>query len=356
MNEKTKPNKEPYAWIKKWTPVWDIIDPDTYGEEEMPVLQEPILPTMDKKVIIEAAVTGWQPTRWWRERGVPDLPPGSRGGDTCIQEQVDAIVECINAGASCIHMHPRHPDHGKPKLHDVDLTAAICDRAFDQLDFITTNHSFVWDFRKSIVCDYITGAREYLEKGKGNKYIQGTLIATLPIYAEENEIHTDESNVEGVKFLEANGVKPIFSTEPFYFSQLKRTVFDTGTAKLKPYIIALQMGKHRDDLQFADPWSYMNVITSMGLVRSVMPEEDLFLGIHPGGRNWLPTANVALLYGAQYIRVGIEDQFFLWPHKNDIPKTVSKTIEMIVDLCKVLGREVATVDEARKIMGIKRSS
>jgi uncharacterized protein (DUF849 family) len=54
--------------------------------------------------------------------------------------------------------------------------------------------------------------------------------------------------------------------------------------------------------------------------------------------------------------VGIEDIFFLYPHKNDIPTKTSQTVKMIVDLCKVLGREVATVDEARQILGIKRTS
>jgi uncharacterized protein (DUF849 family) len=346
----------PYEWIKKWEALPGIIDPDSYGEVEMPILKEPIIPTMDKKIIIEAAVTGWQPTRWWRERRVQDLPPGSRGGDTCIDEQVNAIVECVNAGSACIHMHPRHPDDGLPRLHDVELFAEITDRAFEQADFITTSHSFVWDFRKSIVVDYVSGAQHYLERGQGNRYVQSSLIATIPCYTEEHIVITDESIVEGVKFFEENDIKPLFSVEPFYFSQLQRTVFDTCVAKSKPYFIALQLGKHRDDLQFADPWSYMNVITSMSLVRSVMPEEDLFLGLHPGGRNWLPTTVVGLLFGAQYVRVGIEDLFFLWPHKNDISKTVSQTVEMIATLCKVLGREVATVEEAREIMGIKRTS
>ena len=98
------------------------------------------------------------------------------------------------------------------------------------------------------------------------------------------------------------------------------------------------------------------MINNMGLVRSAIPDEEMTLGIHPGGRNWLPVTVTALLNGAQYVRLGIEDIFFLWPHKNDIPKTVTQTVEMIRDLCAILGREVATVDEAREIMGIKRTS
>lgn len=347
---------EPYEWIKKWDPMWDILDPDSYGEEEMPVLREMMIPTMNKKVVIEAAVTGWQPTRWWRERGVNHLPPGANGGDTCIQEQVDAITECVEAGAACIHMHPRHPMDGKPRVHNVDLTAEITDRAMEKVDFITTSHSFTWDFRKSIVLDFITGAQEFLDKGKGNRYVQTTLVPTLPCYTEEHFVITDQCIVDGVKFLEANSIKPLFSIEPYYFSQFYRMVLESGVAKTKPYVIALQLGKHRDDLQFQDPWSYMNAITSMGLVRSIIPDKDMFLGLHPAGRNWLPVSVVGLLYGAEYVRVGVEDLFFLWPHRNDIPQTVSQTVKMIKDLCQILGREVATVDEARQIMGVVRNS
>jgi hypothetical protein len=44
------------------------------------------------------------------------------------------------------------------------------------------------------------------------------------------------------------------------------------------------------------------------------PWEDTFLGIAPAGRNWLTMATMALLGGAEMIRVGIEDQFYLYPH------------------------------------------
>jgi len=353
---KKKKDEGPYEWIRKWGIGDDLISDEKYGEEEMPVLKERKILTLDKKVIIEAAITGWQPVRWWRERGVTNLPPGSNGGKTCIAEQVDAIVECVQAGAACIHMHPRHPKDGKARLHDAELTAEIIDRAYEQVDFIPMNHSFTQDFRKSIVWDFISGAREALKLGKGNRYVQTSLIVTLPTYTEKHGIVTDEAAAEAVRFYEANQIKPHFSCEPFYFSQLYRNLIESGVARMKPYLIALQLGKHRDDLQFADPWSYLNVISFMGLVRSCIPEKDLVLGLHPGGRNWLPSTIVGLLNGADYVRLGIEDIFFLRPHQDEIPKKVSTTVTMIRDFCEIIGRKAATATEARKIMNIKRTS
>jgi uncharacterized protein (DUF849 family) len=357
MSNSSNDLKNPYEWIKSWGTGDELISDESYGEEEMSGIKDPKMPTMDKKVIIEAAITGWQPIHWWRDRGVETLPPGSQPGPTCIPEQVAAIKECVDAGAACIHMHPRHPEDGKARLHDTRLTAEIIDRAYEEVeDFIPTGHSFTQDFRKSIVWDFITPTREFLELGKGNRYVQTSLAISLPTFTERHGITTNEALVEAVEFFEANDIRPNFSVEPFYFSEMKRLLFDTGIAKTRPYLIELQFGKHRDDLQFVDPWSFINVITSMEMVRDSLPEEELFLGLHPGGRNWLPTTVVGFVNGAQLVRVGIEDLFWLWPHRDDIPQSVSHTVQMIVDLCKVLGREVATVAEARQIMNVHRTS
>jgi len=341
---------EPYGWIKDWEPVWDIIHPDT------PLPEEPIIPTMDKKVVIEAAVTGWMLPQLWWDRGVPHLPPGSHGGDTCIDEQVDAIVECVRAGASCIHLHPRHPSDGHARLHDVELFAEIVDRALEQEDFITTSHAFTWDFRKAAAVDFITGAAEFLERGTGNRYLQACLMPMVPTYTENHYLITDKAMVEGTRFLEEKGIRILFSLQAQYLSQWKRALLDTGVARSKPHMISLMLGKHSMDMQFDDPWSYLNVINSMSLVNSAIPDEEVFIGLQPGGRNWLPVTVMALLYGAQYVRVGIEDIYWVWPHKDEIFQTVTQSTKMIADLCGILGREVATVDEARKIMAIKRTS
>ena len=74
----------PYDWIKSWGAMWEDI-PEDYGEEEMPVLKEPVIPTMNKKVIIEAAITGWQPVHWWRDRGVQDVFVMGLATDYCVK-------------------------------------------------------------------------------------------------------------------------------------------------------------------------------------------------------------------------------------------------------------------------------
>ena len=88
------------------------------------------------------------------------------------------------------------------------------------------------------------------------------------------------------------------------------------------------------------------------MFREAFPE-DTFIALHSAGRNWLPAATIGILYGVELVRVGIEDQFWLYPHRNDIAQHASDTVKIVVDIATALGREIATVDEARERIGIE---
>lgn len=68
------------------------------------------------------------------------------------------------------------------------------------------------------------------------------------------------------------------------------------------------------------------------------------------GRHELPLANMAILMGG-HVRVGFEDNIYY--KKGELAKSNAQLVERIVRLAKELGREVATPEEARKILGIK---
>ena len=44
----------------------------------------------------------------------------------------------------------------------------------------------------------------------------------------------------------------------------------------------------------------------------------------------------------------------MYPHKDELVKNCADMVKKIATIAKELGRELATPDEARKILGIKR--
>ena len=62
---------------------------------------------------------------------------------------------------------------------------------------------------------------------------------------------------------------------------------------------------------------------------------------------------MALLFGVELVRVGIEDIFYLYPHRDDISQKASDSTELVARLIRALGREIATPEEARQRLGVK---
>ncbi len=60
---------------------------------------------------------------------------------------------------------------------------------------------------------------------------------------------------------------------------------------------------HREDRSFADPMSHLSLISSIELVRKFMP--DCTIGLHAGGRNWLPMTVMGIMLGVGLVRIGV---------------------------------------------------
>lgn len=309
--------------------------------EHFPIEREPKIPTMDKPVIIESACPGWQ------EGGsrYPAVP-------CTIEEQVREIVDSIRAGAVAIHVHPRDPKTCVAQVNP-KLLQRVLDPVFDEVgDVVTLSHTWA----ATAEADYITETQELLELGKGNKYCQGSVVLPVGFRSATGAYHTNRTVIEGIKWLEAHDVKPVYQLYDTYTVwHLYQHVFRKGISKWKPYILNLHLGKHHSYAIHKDPWSYMQLITNYGMVKETVP--DSIMGVFPGGRNWLPTLVLGLIMGAQIVRVGVEDCYWIYPHRDEIIKKNSDMVELAVDLAKKLGREVVTdPNMAREILGLKLTS
>ena len=307
-----------------------------------PIESEELILTMDKPLIIESACPGWQVGG----KRFPAVP-------CSIEEQSQEIIDSIKEGAVAIHVHPRDPRDGAAKI-DSHLLKKVLDPVFEEVgDCVTLPHTW----KPAEEADYITDTKELLELGQGNKYCQGSVILPQNYTSSTGAFHSQRCINEGIKWLEANHVKPIFLLYDTYtIFNLKQHIFDKGLSKDKPYVVNLNLGKHHSHAIHKDPWSYLNLITNFNMVKATIKEECV-IGVYPGGRNWLPILVLGLLMGAQLFRVGIEDCYWVYPHKDEIIKKNSDMIKLVVDIAKLLGRRVVTdPKEAREILGIKLTS
>ena len=62
----------------------------------------------------------------------------------------------------------------------------------------------------------------------------------------------------------------------------------------------------------------------------------------------------AIARGVDYVRVGIEDFYWMYPHRDEV---IQHNIDCVrkVAICEVLGHETATPEQARDILGITRT-
>lgn len=319
------------------------------------VLHEPRIPTMGKKLIIEASTPGHYPGLLWERVGLKNMPP------TSIEEQVAAIIACVKAGAAAIHTHPRDPSAPRRyqarvgKGRAASVLAEILDGVYRNVDVVPLNHA--WHPKNWVDladADFIEPTKEMLDLGKGNKYIQGNIVPTWVNPRSRSGLLSSwfsaDALKQGIPYLEKNNVKPLIALHADHFVWFKENILDAGILKTRPHF-NIQEGKHGVNRSFADPSSHLNLIATIEAVRKSVP--DCTIGIHAGGRNWLPMTVLAIMLGVDLVRVGIEDQFWAYPHKDEFIKSAVESVERVAAIAKALGRDLATADEARKILGIK---
>lgn len=237
-----------------------------------------------------------------------------------------------------------------------EILAEVLDRAFDKVgDFITANEGYTWDHDKSPYIDYITPAKELIELCKGNKYLQASTIAGWGMFHYGDSEHGGQPFLDGMKWLEEHAVKPFYIMHMSYFMRIKRNLFDSGVSKWKPYVINIHAGKQEDEQIHQDPWGQLETIKDIYMIRETFGK-DATIGVFAGGRNWLPITIQGIMQGCDIVRTGIEDQYWLWPHRDEISTRASQTTEMVAAIAKNLGRELATPAEAREILGMKLTS
>jgi len=153
--------------------------------------------------------------------------------------------------------------------------------------------------------------------------------------------------VKTVQYLQEKKIKPEFMNHNWEGIQnVNEWLIKPGILD-KPYLMSMGPGMHNAADTYPDPWGMMYVLSMI----KMMPKGSV-ISLSAGGRNWLSLSVFAMLLGVDNIRVGMEDHLWMYPHKEEIIKSSADETRKIATIARDLGRDVATPQQARKVMGI----
>ena len=293
------------------------------------------------KLIIEARVNEYM----MREQGNSNVPY------TPAEIAADAVA-CRNAGASILHFHARKPN-GEPE-HGADSYADTVRRIRQSSDILvhpTLGYATLDKPAEERLAHILEMAKDPAT---------GPHIAPL----DTGSVNVDRYNAQARRFETTNMIYKNSTETLMYFAENIRK------AKLKPYAVSWTVGFTRYVSAFMD----MGLIDEPALLCFCLTD-NTFLGGHPGtlkglqahldflpegkrvewtvvnfGGNLFALAGTIISIGG-HISIGLGDYTY-----NELGQpTNAEIVKRVAEIAREVGREVATPDEARQILGMARA-
>lgn len=268
-----------------------------------------------EKLIITAALTGAEVTRAQQ----PNLP-------LTPDEIAEEAFACYQAGASIVHIHARD-EEGNP-TQEIEVYRQIKEKIAAKCNII---------FQPST-----GGAVWHTPEQRLQPVELAPEMATLSCgtcnFGPDVFMNSEEYIEKFAKRMQEVGLKP--EIEVF-----ERGMIENAKALVKKGLVKAPL---HVDFVLGVPGACPGTPEDLMFMVNQLPEGWTWTvaGI---GRSELPLAVMAIILGG-HVRVGFEDNVYY--SKGQLATSNAQLVERIVRIAKEMGREVATPDEARKILGI----
>ena len=312
-----------------------------------------ILPENMAPLIITAAPYG------------PEWIPGDADIPVTWDEQVQAAVDCYNAGATMLHVHVRDPatGHGSldfeqfnyfigrlkqavPKMilqvgGSISFAPKSADAKAKWLDYDTRHMLTELDPRPECVT-IATGTTQWdIMSWMSADDIKGTHLENNPkVQAAWAGMWVDAGPafyLEHLKRLRKNRIQPYFVPAHVHQLEIIERLIRAGVY-MGPMNLAI--AGYGGGTLGRNPYHWMDVLRQV--------PQGAVATFWTSMRGLIPISAMAIVLG-QHVRVGNEDN--LWgPDKKR--RTTVQQIEGAARICEEFGRKVATAEEARQIMKI----
>ncbi|MTV12333.1 3-keto-5-aminohexanoate cleavage protein [Bradyrhizobium elkanii] len=295
----------------------------------------------------------------------PEWIPGDADIPVTWDEQVQAAVDCYNAGATMLHVHVRDPatGHGSidfdqfnyfigrlkqavPKMilqvgGSISFAPKSADAKAKWLDYDTRHMLTELDPKPECVT-IATGTTQWdIMSWMSADDIKGTHLENNPkVQAAWAGMWVDAGPafyLEHLKRLRKNRIQPYFVPAHVHQLELIERLIRAGVY-MGPMNLAI--AGYGGGTLGRNPYHWMEFLRQVPQGASATFWTSM--------RGLIPISTMAIVLG-QHVRVGNEDN--LWgPDKKR--RTTVQQIEGAVRICKEFGRKVATAEEARQIMKI----
>ncbi len=270
-------------------------------------------------LVITAAITGAETSR----KDQPNLP-------VTPQEQANAARECYDAGARVIHLHVREDDESpSQRLERFAESIEEIRKAVPGIIIqISTGGAVGEDFNKRIAPLQL-------------KPDMGTLNAGTLNFGDDIFINHPQDMIRIAEaFKQYHVVPEIEVYESGMIDVIARMVkkgYITHTPLHVQFVLGVAGGMS------GKPRNVMYMIDH--LMEEIPSATWAVAGI---GRWHIPVSMVAMITGG-HIRVGFEDNIYY--HKNVVAQSNAQLVGRIARIAEEIGRPVATLEQARKILG-----
>lgn len=270
-----------------------------------------------EKLIITAAICGAEVTK----KQQPKIP-------YTVDEVVEEACSAYNAGASIIHLHVRKDD-GTP-TQDASRFKACIDGIKTKCPDVIIQPSTGGSVGMTVT--------ERSQPLLLNPEMATIDCGTLNFGGDDIFINTENQIKEFSKIMEVKGVFP--ELECFDKSMIETVL------RLR------RKGHFNHPLHFSFvmgvPGGIGGTLRDFTFLRGSIPSDATY-SVAGIGRFEYPLACASIIDGG-HVRVGFEDNIYL--RKGHLARSNGELVEKVVRLSTELGREIATPEEARRILGI----
>lgn len=285
------------------------------------------------KVIVTVAVTGSQPTRDMN----PHLP--------CTpQEIAESAIECFQEGAAIVHVHVRDPQTGRPSMA-LEHYREVVERVRAKVPMIL---------------NLTTGPGGRLSVDAQARPTSGStpLLSAEERVAHVLELRPEMCSLDLGSMTTRTGIMANAQPVVERMAELMREagvrpeveLFELGPFKLVHSMIERGLLDARCHLQLCmgTPGGIMAEPHTAQLMIDKVPPGCTW-SIFGVGRTQFPMVALGVMNGG-HVRVGMEDNIYL--RKGQLARGNGELVRNAVQIIRALGADVASVAEARSMLGL----